>query len=162
MKKILSRINELFDSEELKSQFEVPYLKGEIPNLIKKWKNVDIEEDMSKKILFKYPILDYFMKRVVKSESGNKADIKVFCAEGDLASDKNRYYGQIAFSVDSDVYFVNIIFKDVNENNQLNWVNKTFNYDSIDDVYNIVSIFLDNCIELNIIKPKNKLSLSSN
>lgn len=44
--KYLKYINELFDSEELKSQFEIPYLRGELsPEEISKWKPLENELD---------------------------------------------------------------------------------------------------------------------
>lgn len=44
--KYLKRINEIFDSEELKDQFEIPYLKGDLdPSKVLKWEKVKDDSD---------------------------------------------------------------------------------------------------------------------
>lgn len=46
----LKRINELFDDEELKSQFEIPYLKGELVGGGSKWRSLksDLDPDLTR------------------------------------------------------------------------------------------------------------------
>ena len=45
MKKI-KRLLEFFDTDDFKSQYEIPYLKGEMPEVISKFKDYETTEDI--------------------------------------------------------------------------------------------------------------------
>ena len=61
MRKI-KRLVEFFDDEDFRSQYEIPYLKGEMPEVISKFKNYDSSEDVRflDAVRFQFPALNLF------------------------------------------------------------------------------------------------------
>ena len=61
MKKI-KRLLEFFDDEDFKSEYEIPYLKGEMPEVISKFKNYDSTEDVRflDVMRYQFPVINHF------------------------------------------------------------------------------------------------------
>lgn len=171
----IKRINELFDSEELKSdmrdEFEIPYLRGDLgKHAATKWKKVskpsDIEtsESFHKKMMFKYPILSHFHEEVGKLPSGAKIHCN-YATSTEPAPDGEYYYAQFVTTYDADdeVYYISIIMRNINDyNDDSKWVRLDYSYDTIDSAYGIGKAFLKSCNELGIIKPSQINPLDAN
>ena len=53
----IKKFNELFDSSDLKSKFEIPYLKGDLKRDIPNWKNANSENKFADRIAYHCPFL---------------------------------------------------------------------------------------------------------
>jgi hypothetical protein len=67
MRKIKT-ILEFFDTDDFKSQYEIPYLKGEMPKVISKFKNYEASEDIRflDVMRYQFPVLNNFNYKVVE------------------------------------------------------------------------------------------------
>jgi hypothetical protein len=163
----LKKFNELFDSEDLKSEFEIPYLIGELPSGIGKWKKVskpslvETPDTFNKKIVFRYPILRHFNEDMFTLPDGSN----VYCnyASGGEAKDGNAYYAQITTSYNEGDYFIDVIMRGINDYDDMSkWFRQDFTFDNMDSVYVVVEAFLKSCADLNIISPRQKNALDAN
>lgn len=166
--KNIKTINELFDDEGLKGEFEIPYLKGEMGDEIKNWKKVSKPQEMEtpdsfhKKILFRFPILNYFHEETSILPGGQN----VYCnyiSSSETANDGNKYYAQLVTSHNDGIYYINIILRDVNDfGDQSKWVRYDYELEDIDDVYDLCESFIDSCEKLGIITPRQKNPIEAN
>ena len=166
--KNIKTINELFDDEDLKSQFEIPYLKGEMGDQAMKWQKVskpvkeETPESLHRKVLFRYPILNYFHEQVSTLPGGTDVHCN-FVSSTVPAKDGNRYYAQLVTSFNDSVYHVDVILRDVRDYaDPRKWVRQSFQFNNIDDVYDMTKAFLSSCETLGIINPRQKYPLEAN
>jgi hypothetical protein len=72
------------------------------------------------------------------------------------------YYAQIGFYYENGEYEIGVLFRDDSDFDQNNWQVKIFVFDRIEDSYPIVNAFLNACVELQVIKSSDKLSIKDN
>lgn len=166
--KNIKRINELFDDEDLKSQFEIPYLKGEMGDEINKWKKVskpqegETPDSLHKKVTFRFPILNYFYEEVSVLPGGQNVHCN-YISSTEPAPDGNKYYAQLVTSYDEGLYYINAILRDVNDySDESKWIRHDYELKTIEDVYSFIKSFLDSCEILGLITPRQKNPIESN
>ena len=157
----LLKYNEMFDTEELKSKFEMPYLKGEMGKLISNFTKFDHGDKgeldtFIKKILFRYPVLDKFHK-----ESVNGCPV-FFATSKTPAYDGNEHYAQIALAFENDEYTLAIIMRRLDDLNEENWYMKLYGFPTIEKSYDLFDIFINACKKLNILDDNDKFDVMSN
>lgn len=166
---MIKRIQEFFDNDDLKSQFEIPHMKGEMNDEINKWSTFSkpVGEETPKtflnKIIFKYPVFKTFQSDTKVTDDG----VEIFCFYNfsQEPCDGNEYYVQLVISYDvvEKDYFVNIVMRNINDyDDQSKWNRYDLNIKDIDKVYGLIESFLTSCIKLNVISPEQKSSLLSN
>lgn len=155
---MIKKFNEMFDDEELKNKFEIPYLQGEFtpgnPNLKPYSKRTDkiTEQTELKKIIFKFPVLDDFHK--VNKKFGG-INVYSFYATSLEPADGDEYYAQFSFAYTNERYHVNSLFRLLEEyENSENWMVHDFIFDNIEEVYEVTREFLKACIAINVIRPE--------
>ena len=152
---MIKKFNEMFDDEDLKNKFEIPYLQGEFtpgnPNLKSYSKVSDkvTEQTELKKISFKFPILNLFHKVNRKIKDVN---VYSFYATSLTPVDGDDYYAQLAFAYKDGEYHLNSLFRLLEEyDNSENWMTHDFIFNNIEESYEVVDSFLKACVGLNII-----------
>ena len=155
---MIKKFNEMFDDEELKNKFEIPYLQGEFtpgnPNLKPYSKRPDkvTEQTELKKLVFKFPILDDFHKVTRKIENIN---VYSFYATSLDPVEGDDYYAQLAFAYKDGEYHLNSLFRLLEEYEMPeNWMVHDFIFDNMNEVYEVVNEFLKACISVNVIRPE--------
>lgn len=105
--KYIKRINEWFDSEEMKSNFEKEYLKGELGDeIINKWTIKKLNDPFIYELYMNCP----FIHNLKINKSGRFLHIGY---SGD-DTDKNSFYYFVAEIVDfDDVYQLKVISRDI-------------------------------------------------
>ena len=166
----LKKINEFFDSEDLKNQYEIPYLKGEMGDEISKFQKipfnqsgVETTESFFEKVILEYPILAKFKNKVIKS--GDDKMIGMFGTSYEPAviqGHKLNFYAQLGIYFADGFYGVNIILRDLNDTTQKNWEVKNYEVKDIKETYRIIDSFMIACDKLNIIKSEYKYSIRRN
>lgn len=148
MRKI-KKINELFDDEDLKSRFEIPYLTGDLKN----WRKVNTSksgfEYLISNIRYNYPIINKFNQKL---QSIDDSKILSFYATSIKPIDGEEYYMQISFSYYMNDFFINVIMRNLKDLNVKNWNIREFRLNDIKDVKVVVSAFIKSCEKLNIIR----------
>jgi hypothetical protein len=143
-------INELFDTEDLKSKFEIPYLSDK-RKFIKSFKDIGVdakktpEGDFLWKLLYEFPELDQFEQIVddkfialfVKSVIPYEKDGKIHYCQLGLHKTKGGEF------------IVNTIFKDVEDENSRNWFIREWGSDKMSDLYPVIDWFIKTCNILN-------------
>jgi hypothetical protein len=151
----------MFDTKELKSKFEVPYLKGEMGKLISKFSKFDhgYKDELDtflKNILFRYPVIEKFNKDEVNG-------CPVFFATSKTpAYDGHEHYAQIALSFENNEYTVALIMRRLDDLNEENWFMKLYGFPTIEESYNIFDMFINACKKFNILDDKDKFDVMSN
>jgi hypothetical protein len=155
---MIKKFNEMFDDEELKNKFEIPYLQGEFtpgnPNLKPYSKRTDkiTEQTELKKMTFRFPILNDFHK-VTRRIGG--INVYSFYATSLESVEGDEYYAQLAFAYTNERYHVNSLFRLLDEYEMPeNWMVHDFIFDSIEEVYEVTREFLKACISVNVIRPE--------
>lgn len=160
---MMKKFNEFFDNDDLRNQYEIPHIKGEMPNILqkdfKKINIVDSEKETTQtfyeRILFKYEVLERFHSQLHK-------DAMLSYATSQSPIDGITYYGQIGFYYEEGEYEICVLFRDDIDYDQDNWQMKVYVFDRIEDSYSIVEAFLNVCEKLNIIKKSDKVSVKDN
>ena len=162
--KHLRRFNELFDSEEMKNQNEIPYLKGEINN--KYWKPFEMSngeetvESFCMKLEFEYPILDHFNRQ--DKMVGSVKIINLYGTSYKKYQGED-YYCQMSMACDNDTYKIITIIRNLHElEDTSKWKVQQFYFESIEESYQTVNEFLRECIKLNVIREQDKFSARRN
>lgn len=161
----MKKFFEFFDDEDLKSKFEIPYLKGEMGEEISKnFKSLKLATDrntrvFTEQVLIEYPILEKFNSKVLNESD---EEYVVFFASSYKPIQGITFYAQIGFSYIGDTYIITIILKDLEEDDQNRWEIFDYEVNDMKEVYPIVDSFMKSCVVLNIIKPEDKFSISRN
>ena len=169
----LKKINEFFDTEDLKNQYEIPYLKGEMGDEISKFKKipfnqsgVETTESFFEKVILEYPILAKFQNKVINAGDDKMCKmIGMFATSYEPAviqGHKLNFYAQLGIYFTDGFYGVHIILRDLNDLKQDNWEVKTYEVKDIKETYRIIDSFIIACGRLNIIKPEDKFSIRRN
>lgn len=144
-----------FDDEEMRDRLEIPNLKGELepnsPNMAKySAPIIDLNtESELRKILFNYPILENFLQ---DQKYIDGSSLISFYATSKFPVDNFEFYTQLSFAFHDGQYYVGTILRDILDfNRESEWVKYSFSFDKIEDVYEIVSAFLECCEKLGVV-----------
>jgi hypothetical protein len=157
----LLKYNEMFDTEELKSKFEMPYLKGEMGKLISKFSKFASEykdelDVFLHKILFRYPVISKFHQQEVNG-------VPVFFATSKTeAEDRHEHYAQIAMTYENNEYTVVVIMRRLEDLNEKNWFVKTYGFPTIEESYHFFDMFIGACKKFNIVEDSDTFDVMSN
>lgn len=161
--KNLKKFYEFFDDEDLRAEYEMPYLKGEMPDVIRKdFKMFGNEDPLNKFIgfvLYEFPVLNAFYIR--ESEKGS-TKISMFYASSLTPVDGKDWMAQLTLSFYKEQYHVITIIKEVNDNNKNNWKVENYQFDKIRDSYYCIKEFLEEAKKLNVFKDEHNFNVSSN
>ncbi len=160
MKKI-KRLLEFFDDEDHKSQYEIPYLKGEMPEIINKFKNYDFSEDIRfvDLVRYQFPVLNHFNYKIVEK---GKNKIHLLFGTSLKSVNGDDYYGSITLAFYKQQYNVITIFRKLKEEDKLKWDVNEYKSDDIKSTYPSIKDFIKRCQDLNIIEDKHSFNLQSN
>jgi hypothetical protein len=155
----IKKINELFDDSDLKSRFEIPYLKGDLgKEVLSKWHNININKDgfndLLKLINFEYPVLARFNQKMLFLD-GNKI-LSLFATSLEPVGEID-YYAQISLSEFEGSFYINVIFRELENLDNSTWNVRSFKIDDIKEADYIIKTFLNTCEKLNIIRSGDKV-----
>ena len=157
----MKKFFEFFDNDDLKNHYEIPHIKGEMSDLLKKdFKKMNIKSSETSRtfgdqVLFKYEVLEKF--HMIQ----NKGSILFYDTSKNKINDIT-YYAQIGFYYENGEYEIGVLFRDYSDYDEDNWQVKIYVFDRIEDSYSIVEAFLNACVELQVIKKSEKLSIKDN
>ncbi len=143
-----------FDDEEMRDRLEIPNLKGELepnsPDMKTFYHPTDKVNTNTevKKIVYRYPILDRFLK---DSKFIEGSRLQSFYATSKEPVDGTEFYAQLSFAYHDEYYYIGTILRDRFEEDEDNWVKHTFFFDDIEDVYKVSSSFIKACEKLGVI-----------
>lgn len=161
--KNLKKFYEFFDDEDLRAEYEMPYLKGEMPDVIKKdFKMFDNEDPLKQFIgfaLYEFPVLNAFHVREYEKSS---TKISIFSASSLKPVDGKDWMAQLTLSFYKEQYHVVTIIKEVSDNNPNNWKTESHQFDKIRDSYDCIKEFLEDAKKLNVFKDEHNFNVSSN
>jgi len=161
--KNLKKFYEFFDDENLRVEYEMPYLKGEMPDVIRKdFKMFDNENPLKQFIgfaLYKFPVLNAFHVR--EYEKGS-TKISMFYASSLKPVNGKDWMSQLTLSFYKEQYHIVTIIREVNDNNPNNWKTESHQFDKIRDSYECIKKFLEDAEKLNVFKYEHNFNISSN
>ena len=140
------KLFENFDTEELKSELEIPYLTGDLDNIIKKslfkFTNKDLK-DFYYKINDKYSELDDFYKKIEIIDNDeyliyNQTSEKYYCFIGFYYEDEHYH----AFSINRKL-------EDYDDRTL--WFEKSTSTKDINKIYTFIENFLKECKRIKVI-----------
>jgi hypothetical protein len=160
MKKI-KRLLEFFDDEDFKSEYEIPYLKGEMPEVISKFKSYESGEDIRflDVMRYQFPVLNHFNYKVVEK---SEQKIHLLFATSLKHVNGDDYYGSITFAFYKQQYNVITIFRKLKENDKSKWDVKENKFDDIQSTFPVVEDFIKRCEDFNIIESDLNFNIQSN
>lgn len=160
MRKI-KRLVEFFDDEDFKSQYEIPYLKGEMPEVISKFKNYDSGEDIRflDVMRYQFPVLNHFNYKVV--EKGEQK-IHLLFATSLKHVNGDDYYASITFAFYKQQYNVITIFRKLKSQDKSKWDVKEHKFKDIHSTFPVVRDFIKRCDDFNIIESDLNFNIQSN
>lgn len=166
--KHLKKFNELFDTEELKNQNEIPYLSGEFDSkdIVNKWKRVSTKQKQETldtfrdKLVYEYPLLQNFH---FKKSHVNNEDIYSYYGTSFEDVDGVKYYCQISFGFKDGKYLVVTVVRELqNVQNSEEWDVQEYDCEDITEVYEIVDNFFYDCVDLNVVRKTDLTSVEKN
>ncbi len=162
----MKKFFEFFDDEDLKSKFEIPYLKGEMGDEISQnFKNFPLYKGDKNvrhfvdNVLIQYPILEKFQSHIFQHDGD---EFIAFYASSFKPVHEIYFYAQIGMAYVNNTYVITLILKDIEDSDQKNWEIVDYEVTDIKEAYEIVDSFMNACVKLNIIKPEDKFSPSRN
>ena len=160
MRKIKT-ILEFFDDDDFKSQYEIPYLKGEMPEVISKFKDYESSEDIRflDVMRYQFPVLNHFNYKVVE-KGENK--IHLLFATSLKHVNGDDYYASITFAFHKEKYTVITIFRKLKSEDKSKWDVKEHKFDDIHSTFPVVEDFIKRCEDFNIIIPDLNFNIQSN
>lgn len=143
-------IKELFDSDNLRSKFEIPYLTDKEEFAKSFSKKIKMENDIPGgeffwKLSFEFPELEELDQHVIEDT------VLAFSTISKTPhSDGRSYYCQIGLWISKERYFnINIIIKDVVEINHKMWFIKDYSFMKVEESYEVVKWFLETAKKVN-------------
>lgn len=159
----IKKINELFDNDDLKDRLEVPHLKGELDIDSDNWKEIlskNLDDKFISDILYKYPVLRIFHKNSQKIDE----TIMISFFASTKEDIKGEYHCQISLALHEGSYYVNTIFRLLEDLDPKDFIINEYKFDDLDMIYEVIEAFLKTCDRLGVINKKdleiNKLSLN--
>jgi hypothetical protein len=145
-----------FDSEELRDRLEIPNLRGELdpdsptmkPYSMPLGGKMNTRTELNK-VIYKFPILDEFHKNNQIIEG---SDLISLYATSKTPVKGNDFYCQLSFALHNDKYFVGTVLRErENVEDESSWVVNNFEFESLDETYDIVSAFIKACGMLGVL-----------
>ncbi len=143
-----------FDDEETRDRLEIPNLKGELePNspdmkaFYHPTDKVDTNTEV-KKIIFRYPILDRFLKNSKLIEGSR---LQSFYATSKTPVNGNEFYSQLSFAFHEGKYYLGTILRGREDLDEKNWVTHDISSEKIEDVFEMTKAFIEACKRLGIL-----------
>ena len=166
----LKRVNEFFDTDELKGKYEIPYLKGEMGSEISKFKNIPLIKDVSEStqkffenILTEYPIFEGFKCKVQKIDDIEMVSLWATSYEPIKENGYElEFYAQLSIYHTDGYYGVNIVLRNLFETDVNKFQIYQYEVENIKEAFEIIDSFMSACEKLNIIKPEDKFSIKRN
>ena len=160
MRKIKTLL-EFFDTEDLKSQYEIPYLQGEMPREISKFKNFNQGEDerLVDAMRFQFPVLNMFHYNVSNKGEYN---LHFLYATSEEPVDGVDYYASLTLTYLKNQYVVVTLFRDLKETDKTKFDAKEQRFDDIHSAFPAVEEFVKRCKDLNILGDNDNFNLQSN
>ena len=157
----IKTILEFFDDDDFKSQYEIPYLKGEMPEVISKFKDYESSEDIRflDVMRYQFPVLNHFNYKVVE-KGENK--IHLLFATSLKHVNGHDYYASITFAFHKEKYTVITIFRKLKSEDKSKWDVKEHKFDDIHSTFPVVEDFIKRCEDFNIIIPDLNFNIQSN
>jgi hypothetical protein len=157
----IKTILEFFDDDDFKSQYEIPYLKGEMPEVISKFKDYESSEDIRflDVMRYQFPVLNHFNYKVVE-KGENK--IHLLFATSLKHVNGDDYYASITFAFHKEKYTVITIFRKLKSEDKSKWDVKEHKFDDIHSTFPVVEDFIKRCEDFNIIIPDLNFNIQSN
>jgi len=149
---MIRKFNELFDSEELRSKFEIPYLSDR-KGFTKSFDKTMLDPTMTyvNAVLSEYPILESSFKIGAVDNKFGKA-VFIF-SESKKPVDGENFYVQLSLqSFDNNDYIGGIIVAD--KSNPENQEDRFYEFDSFKESLKVVKLFLEVCEKFNVIDIK--------
>jgi hypothetical protein len=152
----LKRFNEIvgFDDEETRYRLEIPNLKGELDTNSPDMKTfyhptnkVDTNTEV-KKIIFRYPILDRFLKNSKLIEGSR---LQSFYATSKVPIGGNEFYSQLSFAFHEGKYYLGTVLREREDLDEINWVQHHISSEKIEDVFEMTNAFIEACKRLGIL-----------
>lgn len=152
----IRKFNEIvgFDDEETRDRLEIPFLRGELEPSGSSMTTYPSSKKLStdtevRKIVYRQRILERF-RIDTKFIEGSKL-ISFFATSKSKSADI-EFYVQLSFAYHDEQYHVGYIIRNREDfEDETKWVRNTNCFDDIDDVYEMVSAFVEVCKKLNII-----------
>lgn len=160
MRKIKTLL-EFFDTEDLKSQYEIPYLQGKIPREISKFKNFNQGEDerLVDAMRFQFPVLNMFHYNVSNKGEYN---LHFLYATSEEPVDGVDYYASLTLTYLKGQYVVVTLFRDLKETDKTKFDAEEQRFDDIHSAFPVVEEFVKKCKDLNIVGDNDNFNLQSN
>jgi hypothetical protein len=143
-----------FDDEETRDRLEIPNLKGELePNspdmrtFYHPTDKVNTNTEL-KKIIFRYPILDRFLK---DSKFIEGSILQSFYATSKTPVDDNDFYTQLSFAYHEGKYYIGTILREREELDEKNWVQHNLFSEKIEDAFEMTKAFITACQKLGVL-----------
>ena len=143
-----------FDDEETRDRLEIPNLKGELePNspdmrtFYHPTDKVNTNTEL-KKIIFRYPILDRFLK---DSKFIEGSRLQSFYATSKTPVDDNDFYTQLSFAYHEGKYYIGTILREREELDEKNWVQHNLFSEKIEDAFEMTKAFITACQKLGVL-----------
>jgi len=157
----IKTILEFFDDDNFKSQYEIPYLKGEMPEVISKFKDYESSEDIRflDVMRYQFPVLNHFNYKVVE-KGENK--IHLLFATSLKHVNGDDYYASITFAFHKEKYTVITIFRKLKSEDKSKWDVKEHKFNDIHSTFTVVEDFIKRCEDFNIIIPDLNFNIQSN
>jgi len=157
----IKTILEFFDDDDFKSQYEIPYLKGEMPEVISKFKDYESSEDIRflDVMRYQFPVLNHFNYKVVE-KGENK--IHLLFATSLKHVNGDDYYASITFAFHKEKYTVITIFRKLKSEDKSKWDVKEHKFNDIHSTFTVVEDFIKRCEDFNIIIPDLNFNIQSN
>ena len=157
----IKTILEFFDDDNFKSQYEIPYLKGEMPEVISKFKDYESSEDIRflDVMRYQFPVLNHFNYKVVEK---GKNKIHLLFATSLKHVNGHDYYASITFAFHKEKYTVITIFRKLKSEDKSKWDVKEHKFDDIHSTFPVVEDFIKRCEDFNIIIPDLNFNIQSN
>lgn len=148
---MIRKFNELFDSEELKSNFEIPYLSDKEGFTKSFNKSLDPTMIYVNAILAEYPILESSFKIGAFDTEYGKA-VFIF-SESKKPVDGRNFYVQLSLqSFDKNDYIGGFLV--IDKSNPESQEDRFYEFDSFKESLKVVNLFLGVCEQLNVIENK--------
>lgn len=147
---MIRKFNELFDTEDLKANFEIPYLSDK-EGFVKSFNKSMLDPTITyvNAILKEYPIISNLNIGGSENEYGK---IVFIFSESKKPIDGKTFYVQLSLqSLDNSDYIVGVIIADKTTGNQ---EDRFYEFDSFKESLKVVQLFLGVCEQLQVIEKK--------
>lgn len=153
--KYIKTINEMFDDAELKSRFELSYIDGSLKKSLSEWEPINLSgiesgtRSFLKKITFNHPvILDFLVIDDYEDDGVNFITLGI--DNGEVGTNL-----KIGYSPENGEYYVFYIITNLADH-QRDYINKMRKFSSVKGALEMVSNYLNICIDYDLVSSDDK------